>query len=188
MGGEEECTPGASWTTLKCILTYDGSALDIGLNYSLLAISIGAGIYLLLSSTNSRRTVLAAAIWQGIALIALFAFQLGLCMLVGCAGVSIIWNAIDGFMGQQLMSNTDYSERKKAKQLIEPPERARNPLILCVREPAIVAVIGSILVGFIVDVYYACTLPAITTVAHISAIVLGIAIGFIYSFFPSYTG
>ena len=83
--------------TLVGILTYDGCSTDIALNYVALTINTLALIrlsYHLQSSYTYCRSV--RHVWILLALF-LLVFQVVLCLLVGCSGISIIWSAQIGF-------------------------------------------------------------------------------------------
>src|SRR5688572_135068 len=76
------------------ILTYSGCKTDIAINYSLLtliAIVIPTLTLAHPSQLRSTRTAIYVAeftVWTG--------FQIILCLVVGCTGISIIWNAFFG--------------------------------------------------------------------------------------------
>ena len=69
-----------------CILTYDGSSTDIIINYTMLAINL-----LITAFVNRHQGVLW---WVNVLLTAfLFAFQIVLCLVIGCMGISVVWSA-----------------------------------------------------------------------------------------------
>ncbi|KAL1512305.1 hypothetical protein AB1Y20_005567 [Prymnesium parvum] len=175
----EECPPGLSWPTIACILSYGGDARDVAINYSLLCVSSAAALVLLLRTAPSSPRSLAAALrWQAAAFAAVTAFQLGLCMVLGCAGISIIWNATNGFMWQQLASKAVATQLSKG---FVAQERPKFSFLISRDEPASAAVVVSLVLGLAADVYYAVTNPLITTIAHLCALALGAGIGVLYS-------
>ena len=87
---------------LLCVLTYGNRAgdpkLDIGINYTLLFATAALFIF---GGPPKRRA----------AMLSFFAaFQLGLCYVIGCAGISIIWcacaggGALDHHSGRRLVA------------------------------------------------------------------------------------
>ena len=83
---------------MYCILSYAGSTDDIALNYTLLVISTCAAYFLLKQYSNSMSTSFASinrsSSYQSdafVALLGVVGFQIGLCLVLGCSGVSIIW-------------------------------------------------------------------------------------------------
>ncbi len=66
------------------MLTYNGSRIDVAINYTLLFATAALFIF---GGPPKRR---------GAMLLFFAAFQLGLCYAIGCAGVSIIWCACAG--------------------------------------------------------------------------------------------
>lgn len=174
----EEC-PQHPWDRLGCILTYGGDASSSLANYSLLLLSTAAAALLLAATAPfSPRGTLRSLAWQACALLCVCAFQLGLCVVLGCAGVSIVWNAIDGFLIRRLLApypgeTTDalLSPPLSSPSLPSPPRR---------RGGAVGAVGFALIAGLAADLYYAFALPPITTLAHVCALLLGLAIGMAY--------
>jgi hypothetical protein len=89
--------------------------------------------------------------------IPVFLFQILLCLAVHCTGVSILWCAMGGWI---------ISERKRLKDTVD-VELSRWRATSYRMEQAVVVLD----VAFII--YYAIESAAITTVAHICAIILG---------------
>lgn len=112
----------------ECILTYDHNVWHVAINYSLVLLSVLA--------TRQR---------SGFIFVGLISFQVGLCLWLMCAGVSIVWCAIAGWM---------LCERRQAVE-----ERWRD-IVLVLDGSAIL--------------YYALVAPLLTTVAHACAVLLGI--------------
>lgn len=131
-------------------LTYNGSLLHIPINYGLIAITLVP--FLAPGAHGSARL---GSRWVGCFLIAL-AVQVLLWFVVDAVGVSVIWATMAGY---SLMLRTT---RREAYT----PDRRRLLTVALV-----CALIGI--------VYYAVTLPFITTVAHVIAVLLGIGIFFI---------
>ena len=121
---------------LLCVLTYGNRAgdpkLDIVINYTLLFATAALFIF---GGPPKRRA----------AMLSFFAaFQLGLCYVIGCAGVSIIWcacaggGALDHHSGRRLVAFRVVS----------------------------VAVVSAL-------IYYAMVAEAITDIAHVCALTMG---------------
>ena len=140
---------------IACIFSYDGSALDVEINYTLLSLnlfiaslpfhklqrnqSIGA-------QSNSRMYKIVGAIAS---LLFVVLFQVILCLNVHCSGISIIWCSICGWVGMDFWHATDNTI-------------ARQQQLLLLTD------------GLAIGYYFLVAAP-ITTLAHILAIiVLGI--------------
>eukprot|EP00051_Salpingoeca_urceolata_P005679 m.75779 g.75779 ORF g.75779 m.75779 type:complete len:239 (+) comp14493_c2_seq1:68-784(+) len=141
------CEP-HGWRTLWDILTYDGSVLDCAINYVLLALSVCTTI-LLATSLGPATPTFRWPWW----FFALCFYQIGLCYLVQCVGVSIVWNAVASWM---------YSEAGRTAG----------------QATALVAgAAGSLLaLSLAVDVYYCITDELLTTVAHMLSLLLGLVV------------
>jgi hypothetical protein len=152
----DECPNTAGiFARIACILSYGGSVFDCWINYFLLLTSVTGWIlyvnnsqrflrescYRPLESSSPRPSHAAAA---G-ALVFLVIFQISLCLILQCSGISIIWCGITGWM------LTEGLYRRGSFGILVLP-------LLCN------------LSGMI---YYAITAEAITTVAHICAVILG---------------
>mmetsp|Transcript_8987 Transcript_8987/g.13274 ORF Transcript_8987/g.13274 Transcript_8987/m.13274 type:complete len:199 (+) Transcript_8987:203-799(+) len=156
-----ECADGSGALSQRmcCILFYAGSTDDIAINYTLLAISICAA-YCLLEQFSSNFSSSVSSGYRSdafVAFLGVIVFQIGLCLLLGCSGVSIIWACILGWM---LNETGEFSFVHNANATAS--------------KPAIV-VLAMILNGSAI-VYYAIYFPIVTTVAHILAVLLGAAI------------
>lgn len=88
--------------------------------------------------------------WAGCFLIAL-AIQVLLWFVAGVVGVSVIWSAMAGYSLMLRMTGAYTPDRRRL----------------------LTVALASVLIGI---VYYAVTLPLITTVAHVVAVMLGIGI------------
>jgi hypothetical protein len=113
------------------ILSYGGNApLDVAINYSLLLLNLIACSYTLLlrakafpsprSSSQSGSSMIRATV---AALVFIFAFQIVLCLAVGCVGISVVWCALAGWMlleeGEQ-----ERQEEEGSQQRQRPPPEA----------------------------------------------------------------
>lgn len=94
-------------------------------------------------------------------ILAVIIFQLSLCLLVHCSGVSIIWCAMGGWI---------ISERKRLRKQSRDVElsRARDASIKF-EYVVMLADVGAI-------IYYGVVADAISTVAHVCALILGAAL------------
>jgi hypothetical protein len=179
----EECTNGTLIVRTGCILTYQGSQRDIVLNYALLVANV-----LVCSITTASNAHYGAS--RGLerklvasgALVFVAAYQINLCLLVGCSGISIIWSACAGWI---------FSEgRRRACMLgdsgTSATEASSSPwnrhITLLVWERFMLAF------DILVIIYYACVTEPITTVAHLCAILMGflLSLASIRMFDPQY--
>ena len=147
-----------------CILSYNGSDDDIAINYMLLIISLRAilsSFYRYNRQLNSNRQkifVIERAecfVFGGVVL-----FQVALCLVLGCAGISIIWCALLGYMlyevGWISLSSIDNNVNEVEGDALYT-----------------IAVPIAMLLCSLGVIYYAIYSPIITTIAHILAIILG---------------
>ena len=127
------CDRGGLAARLVCVATYGGDARDTVLND---AAVVAAVLATLARGPRGPRLLVVAG---------LVAFQFGLCLAVGCAGVSVVWAALAGVV---------------ALDAAAPPRHlaARGAVLACVLALA---------------AYYAITAPLLTTVAHACAFALG---------------
>ena len=132
-----------------CILTYDGSSTDIIINYTMLAINL-----LITAFVNRHQGVLW---WINVLLTAfLFAFQIVLCLVIGCMGISVVWSAQFGYYGVlAVFGKHPITEQKE---------------LLC-------AVLFGVVATLLTWLYYLVTAEAMTTVAHLCAALMGALIG-----------
>ncbi|CAE7709360.1 unnamed protein product [Symbiodinium pilosum] len=85
---------------IACILTYNGCGQDIAINYALLATQAPA-FYMCAGSYT-------------VPVFAFFAiFQVVLCMLAHCSGVSVVWCAILGYCGAVAYKARYWTTRKR---------------------------------------------------------------------------
>ena len=89
---------------VMCILSYGGSAFDIEINYTVLVLNlyVAAVPFFQRYSSNdtfSARTSPDPGNIEAIAsLVFVIGFQIILCILLHCAGISIVWCAIGGWI------------------------------------------------------------------------------------------
>ena len=129
-----------------CILSYGGDLRDMTINYTLICLTLAACIHALNCEPPSflfRKKAAALTTLEG----TLWIFQLSLCLVVGCSGVSIIWNAHLGYM----------------VGLLRQAGRESRVLVL------------TVLLGLLADGYYLLTADELTTTAHVCAACLGYA-------------
>jgi len=140
------------------ILDYDGNVLDCWINYTLLPCNLAPIIMLLQTIPSSGNEISQYRRFWAPLTIGLFIYQILLCVVVGCVGVSIVWSSFAGFywffLGiRQLLpsTNTFNTTWKFAGYLSSVPT------------------IGAL-------IYYAITEELLTSVAHLCAILLGFLI------------
>ena len=186
----DDCTVGELTTRVGCILSYNGSTNDISINYILVLLNVlycAVSIRMhgrLLSTTRTPQP--SKSVYHALSMASLIfvvVFQIGLCLVVGCSGVSIIWCAVCGWI---LNQRRDYEKNCGSNNINRADNPSRNSInnieefgesLDLLRFKHIE--IGVILMDVLTIVYYALTLPTITTVAHICAIILGIILSMI---------
>jgi hypothetical protein len=179
----EECSSGTLLARTGCILTYQGSQKDIILNYSLLVANVVVCSITTASNAHygTSRGLERKLVASG-ALVFVAAYQINLCLFVGCSGISIIWCAIAGWIlgeGRRRACMPGGSESRAMEA--SPWNRY---ISLLVWERVMLAA------NVIVIIYYACVTEAITTVAHLCAILMGVLLSLasIRIFDPDYFG
>ena len=158
--GEFECDHGSLTARLACILSYNGSLRDILLNYTLVVLNAVYCHRMLCASNKhkiSQRRKRAA--YGSLAFVV--AFQILLCLAVGCSGVSIVWCAMGGWS----MLVGSRKEARRTKGFSDVPIRRMGHVLFLLDLSAIV--------------YYAILFPPITTIAHIAALLLGAVLAWI---------
>ena len=149
MGSQEDlsCSDGNILDRVECILTYGGSATtDVVLNYIAIALNLIHCGFLIVAQTQKVNKEDHLKRQAFVSLLFVILFQIGLCLALGCSGVSVIWCAMFGWT---------IATKTRVKTRIV----GGNNLFLFNK-------------GLIV--YYLFTKPFITTVAHICAVVLGV--------------
>ena len=127
---------------------------DIILNYTVLVLNIGVGAIPVLRHRDSTSTGYSSsnAGIRGafLSLVFVIMFQISLCLFVKCAGISIVWCAIGGWILLDCWRRT----RRQGTD-------TSNPTPMIVLHQATILVID-----FVVIVYYAIVAELITTLAH----------------------
>lgn len=87
-----------------CILSYEGSALDVKINYTVLAANlfIAAIPFFQWHRSDDTPSSRARSERRGLgaicSLLFVILFQISLCLIVHCAGISIVWCAVGGWI------------------------------------------------------------------------------------------
>lgn len=152
---------GAIPERVGCILSYGGSTRDVLLNYAMLGINL-VGCWVLLHRGNNHRLSYHYCSFGFV-----WFFQLGLCLILaevsddgyGCAGISIVWCAMAGWMWHQ--------QQPKGQQ----PTELRRRDQATSRYPGLWRLLVACNVALIV--YYLITEEFITTLAHFCALIMG---------------
>ncbi len=131
-------------------LTYEGQIRDVLINYTLIILVLLPYVFAEQRTGGSRDWA-----WAAILAIALLV-QVLLWFAVRATGVSIIWSALAGFILMDLWRGGMGGAQ-------------RNTYLALL-------VLGGAGAGI---VYYALTYPPITTIAHLCAVLLGIAVWFV---------
>ena len=178
---DEGCSFGTLGGRIACILSYDQNLFHSGINYVLVLVNLIYCVRLLdqflalrEASELQRRTTQQLAFS---ALTFVIFFQVGLCLMVHCMGISIIWCAMSGW---------GMSERRRVVALVDPTISSREEVNdddasttpqSSIPEPSYsppFTAVTVLNVGAIV--YYAITEEFLTTIAHICALILGAVI------------
>ena len=133
------------------ILTYNHCLIDIVINYALIV---------LLQSTLSFHTIPKKIVVCST--IYLWVFQIVLCFVVGCVGVSVIWSAQMGILIHHRRHRLAAISPAKSALQEEFPLWAGRLFRL------------SLVMGFTAWVYYAVIEKPITTLAHFCALAMGL--------------
>lgn len=152
------------------ILNYQGRRIDFILNYTAIVVTLTPIFlmqYQLPVSSRLRRFV-----WIPL-LIFLFVFQISLCVAVGCIGVSIVWSALCGY--SVFIYNTSFNPADDING---------NTWLLLVR----LCLSGAVVFSSALWIYYMVTNDTITSVAHFSAVLLGVACAFFLDLFDPSSG
>lgn len=142
---------------IGCILTYGGERNDILINYALFVLNTVWCYYALVATTCADRPTTRRSYYytlSAMSLVFVVVFQVVLCLIVGCSGISVVWCAQAGWIVHQ-----------------------RYHHHCCQTREAVVIIPSMEIIVLVVDVlailYYAVTMEAITTVAHVCALALG---------------
>mmetsp|Transcript_38007 Transcript_38007/g.92109 ORF Transcript_38007/g.92109 Transcript_38007/m.92109 type:complete len:213 (+) Transcript_38007:173-811(+) len=171
MGSEEfECTAGSIPSKTQCILTYGGSERDIIINYALVAINLFICIKALVIHNNSVLDKFYRHATWALAFVVLF--QIVLCLILGCSGISIIWCSMAGWIMSQRrqMIRSGVDEDNNGDSLSQENRTAASSIthekLSKMGQWAILLDLGAI-------VYYLVVSEFIATVAHGCALVMG---------------
>ena len=167
--GEFECKDDTSlWKRIECILTYGGNTSDIALNYFLTLLGLTYATVLTLSVDKIRRAETSRQLQRFAigSLVFVIAFQIVLCLILGCSGISIIWCAMAGWI---------MSERRRYRTYVPAMSTNEGQQQQQQQQQQRLEQLGSfvILVDAIAIIYYGVIAETITTVAHICALILG---------------
>ena len=151
------CRPDNILDRIACVLIYP-STFDIVLNYFLLILNLAYCAFQITPSAP-QTTPQARKFYAAGSFIFVVFFQITLCLILGCNGISIIWCAMMGWSTST--AHQTVRERKEAN----PSETTLgiNPLGK-----------ATTLLDFLAILYYAITAEAITTIAHVCAVILGV--------------
>jgi hypothetical protein len=155
---EFPCGGGTMLAQTGCILSYAGSTKDIVLNYIMVVINL---LYCVAAVLANQKQTDEQRIFALGALIFVILFQITLCLVLGCAGISIIWCAMGGWI---------MSERRR---VVENNIDASSSLLSTSSQRLINMGKVVIFLDCVVIVYYGVVEEPITTVAHFCALVLG---------------
>jgi hypothetical protein len=173
---EEECPlQGPVSARMGCILSYAGSEKDMWINYTVLLVNLLWCCWVATTTkptttsphnNNNNNKIVGCHMAS---LVFVVAFQLGLCLQLGCAGISIVWCAMAAWavaiqqqQQQQGGQSTTAITTTRFWQLF--PSSLTVAVIL----------------------YYMVVAPVITTVAHLCALVLGYGLAVCEWHLPSY--
>eukprot|EP00540_Astrosyne_radiata_P011954 CAMPEP_0116834624 /NCGR_PEP_ID=MMETSP0418-20121206/7092_1 /TAXON_ID=1158023 /ORGANISM="Astrosyne radiata, Strain 13vi08-1A" /LENGTH=204 /DNA_ID=CAMNT_0004464199 /DNA_START=52 /DNA_END=666 /DNA_ORIENTATION=+ len=150
------CVDGGFGDRLWCMLDYEGNQLDVLINYPLLVVNFLVCVLALCLQPTTDAAKVRKLRWYAFAcLVCVTLFQLGLCSLVYCTGISIVWCAMGGWI------------IRERRQLQESTERSS------LRTDSLALERIVIVLDFCIILYYAFVANPITTVAHVCAVVLG---------------
>ena len=133
--------------SLEEILTYDHCVTDIVINYALI---------LLLQVTVLLHRIPTKIV--ACTTIYLWVFQVTLCLIAGCVGVSVVWSAQLGILIHH-----------RRHRLATKPSLHEEPRLWATRFH-----IASLVIGFTSWVYYAVIEDPISTLAHFCALAMGL--------------
>lgn len=172
-----ECHCGNFGVRLGCILTYNGSTQDMVINYLLVVVNLAYCVGAMLATTTRQQGDQQQQQQKWFALTALcfvVVFQIGICLMVGCSGVSIIWCALCGWImserRRQGLNRIDSSNTTTTNG-DDNDDYVGNVMFHASRLENWEK--GVVCLDVLLIVYYAMALPFITTVAHVCALILG---------------
>eukprot|EP01038_Epipyxis_sp_PR26KG_P008644 gene8644-11684_t len=152
------------------ILSYDGSVLDCALNYvALIVTSVALTFAFISTSWHDERLQRLPFLMIPIEIF-LFIFQIVLCVIESCVGISVVWSGLCGInmLWMYWFCNSP------------------NSLNNCkMNDVSATFFILSLLFCVAIWIYYAIVDNLLTSIAHFCAILLGFALGFICKFFAT---
>jgi hypothetical protein len=143
---------------VETILTYNESLSDIYINYFLILVTFTT-LLTIPSSMNSPYY----KYYLIISTLFLIMYQITLCLIVGCVGVSIVWSAYSGMSYCLLLHNDKYKIVNFQFQ---------HKFLIYIQ----------FMIVILTWLYYYFMEEIITSIAHILAFLLGMGIHYIYYF------
>jgi hypothetical protein len=169
----DECSVGSLSERTGCILSYDRTWKDVAINYALLTLNAAMCYIILKYQVNPRIIKFRLAMASFVAVIV---FQIVLCLLVKCAGISIVWCACAGWIMAERRHVIDTVNL--AKENITTGDSLMSTVaspidwVMTMERVVILIDVGAI-------IYYAIVQEPITTVAHLLAMILGSTLSFV---------
>ena len=153
-----DCVDGNIGRRLICILSYNGSGIDIIINYLLFIINL---LWCLAAcrfhAEQESERAWKIQIFSMLIMMGVIVFQISLCFIVGCMGISIIWCAMAVWMASK---RQQFKQRDEANLAIGTYQWTDVELFIVVIDT------GAIF-------YYGFMAQPITTFAHLCALILG---------------
>lgn len=156
------------WERILEILDYQGNETDTLINWTMLVISIVP--FFLQTSLHLGTLKRVDSNYWPFHLVFYFIFQIVLCLLLECVGISIVWNAMMGLLITYFQLTNLFKHKKVINWFRSKAPTYRIYLIACIL---------SWVMGFGVDIYYLIIETFITTLAHFLAIILGLVTGYL---------
>lgn len=148
---------------MGCILTYGGTGVDIAINYFLLVLNLLCCTAIMVEMSEELRKYAIGAFAFVVA------FQISLCLVLGCSGISIIWCAMAGWVMTQRRFETEATPNRTPDDSVPASSsiatRSDSQLSWILR--------SVVFIDFCAIVYYGVIAAPITTVAHFCALALG---------------
>ncbi|KAL3929430.1 MAG: hypothetical protein SGBAC_012214 [Bacillariaceae sp.] len=169
MGSEEFECAGSIPSKTQCILTYGGSERDMLINYTLVAINLFLCVKASVIHNSSSLVLEKYYRYATRALAFVVAFQITLCLILGCSGISIIWCSMAGW----IMSQKRQMIRSEVEEEGENDQTVAADSSIITHEKLARMAQWVILLDLGAIVYYLVFSEIITTVAHGCALVMG---------------
>ena len=185
---------------IGCIVTYGGSTLDMAINYTLLTLNVSTLVYwwLWVAVPHQQQQTFRNYQQHEVAipmasLVFTIAFQIGLCLILACSGISIVWCACVGWYlhksrmvsrdSPPILSSSNSTEQATTTTtttpLVRVPHTREHPSTPTSTTTTIRTLEWGLGVLNAVGIlYYAWTAEPITTVAHGCAVLLGMVLSF----------